>query len=133
MYTVKEVAKITGLSDSAIRYYTDANLVPSLQRDKNNIRVFDERSVEFLMTIKYLRECGLSIHALQRYVSLCMEGDSTMEQRYQIILEQKEKALQKLQEAKKTADFITKKANRYLEMIESKSKDLSNPLNRVSN
>lgn len=132
MYTVKDVAKLTGLSDSSIRYYTDSNLVPSLQRDKNNIRIFDQRSVEFLMTIKYLRACGLSITALQKYVNLCMEGDCTIEERYQIILEQKQRALQKLQEAQTMADFITEKANHYLEMIENKTTDLSNPLNRVN-
>lgn len=39
MYTVKEVAKLLGLTEHTIRYYTDKGLVPTIQRDKNNIRL----------------------------------------------------------------------------------------------
>jgi len=38
MYTVKEAAQITGLTQHAVRFYTDKGLVPSVQRNQNNIR-----------------------------------------------------------------------------------------------
>ena len=45
MLTVKEVSKKFNISEYTLRYYTDENLIPSIKRDKNNIRVFDEESL----------------------------------------------------------------------------------------
>lgn len=44
MYTIDEISKLLDMSKHTIRYYTDLNLVPSLQRDKNGNRIFDEDS-----------------------------------------------------------------------------------------
>jgi hypothetical protein len=44
MYTVKEVAKLLNMTEHTVRYYTDMGLVPSLKRDKNGNRLFDEKS-----------------------------------------------------------------------------------------
>lgn len=48
MYTVKEAAQITGLTQHAVRFYTDKGLVPSIQRNQNNIRMFDDESINWL-------------------------------------------------------------------------------------
>ena len=34
MFTVHEAALITGLTEHAVRYYTDKGLIPSVQRNK---------------------------------------------------------------------------------------------------
>lgn len=39
-YKIKEVSKITNISQSKIRYYEKEGLLPEFKRDKNNIRVF---------------------------------------------------------------------------------------------
>ena len=44
MYTVKEIAKLLNLSEHTVRYYCDMGLVPSLKRNKNGNRIFDEAS-----------------------------------------------------------------------------------------
>ena len=99
MYTVKEAAQITGLTEHAVRFYTDKGLVPSLQRDENNIRMFDEESINWLHGVKCLKQSGMPIDVIKTYVDLCLEGDSTVPQRYKLIMEHKEAALVKLEEA----------------------------------
>ena len=89
MYSVKEISDILGLTEHTIRFYTDKGLVPSVTRDRNNNRLFDEESINWLTGVKYLKECGMSIEAIKDYVDLCLEGNSTIEQRYQIVLSQK--------------------------------------------
>jgi DNA-binding transcriptional MerR regulator len=42
MYTVKEVAQKTNLTVHTIRFYTDKGLIPNVQRNKNNARLFEE-------------------------------------------------------------------------------------------
>ncbi|MDU6358476.1 MAG: hypothetical protein E6590_00750 [Clostridiales bacterium] len=41
------------------------------------------------MGIKHLRGAGMSIKVIKNYIGLCLNGESTIEERYDIILEQK--------------------------------------------
>lgn len=127
MYTVKEVAKLLDLTEHTIRYYTDKGLVPSVQRDKNNNRLFDEESINWLTGVKYLKQCGMSVEDIKTYVELCLEGDSTIEERHEIILKQKAIALAQLEEAKQRAKYMEDKANHYLNIINGVIPDDTNP------
>lgn len=129
MYTVKEVAKILGLTEHTIRFYTDKGLVPSVKRDKNNNRLFDEASVNWLTGVKYLRDCGMPLEAVKEYVELCLEGDATIEQRYQIILRQRETARAQMEEAKRRLEYMEKKAELYRGIVERRIPDRMNPAN----
>jgi DNA-binding transcriptional MerR regulator len=93
MYTVQDAALITGLTEHAVRFYTDKGLVPSVQRNKNNIRLFDEESINWLYGVKCLKQTGLPIENIKTYVDLCLEGDSTVPQRFALMMEYKEAAL----------------------------------------
>lgn len=128
MYTVKEVARMIALSEHTIRYYTDQGLIPSVQRDKNNIRLFDEESLNWFIGVKYLKECGMSLKDIKEYVSLCLAGDHTIQQRYQLILHYKAIACKQRQEAQKRLAYMTKKAQHYAEIVKSMTPDDTNPI-----
>jgi len=117
VYTVKEVAQKINLTEHTIRFYTDKGLVPNVQRDKNNTRLFDEESLKWLIRVKYLKDCGMSIKDIKHYVNLYLEGDSTILSRYKIILKHKEIAVKQLEEAKKRVKYMEGKVNRYLAII----------------
>ncbi|UPO90140.1 MerR family transcriptional regulator [Niallia sp. Man26] len=127
MYTVKEVAKMLDITEHTVRFYTDKGLVPSLKRDKNNNRLFDQDSVNWLKGAKALKKAGMSVEAIKNYVDLCLKGDETVIKRYEIILEQKDVALKKLEEAKEIAALLEKKAARYLDIINQEMPDHMNP------
>jgi DNA-binding transcriptional MerR regulator len=127
MYTVKEVAKKLNLTEHTIRFYTDKGLVPNLQRNKNNIRLFDEESVNWLIGIKYLKDCGMSIDDIKRYVDMCLEGDSTIYTRYEIILKQRETAYEQLEAAKKRFEYMEQKTKHYLDIVNRLIPDDTNP------
>ncbi|MCM3790183.1 MerR family transcriptional regulator [Domibacillus indicus] len=127
MYTVKEAARLLDLTEHSVRYYTDKGLVPSVQRDKNNIRLFDDESINWLRGVKNLRQAGMSVEAVKAYIDLCLEGDATIPQRYEIILEQKAVALAQLEEAKRIAKFMEDKASHYLDIINQVASDDMNP------
>ncbi|MDU4694726.1 MAG: MerR family transcriptional regulator [Paenibacillus sp.] len=129
MYTVKEAAQITGLTEHAIRFYTDKGLVPSLQRDQNNIRLFDEESINWLHGIKCLKQSGMPIGVIKTYVNLCLEGDSTIPQRFELMMAHKEAALAKLEEAKRHVAHLEEKTVLYQDILEHRSPDTTNPAN----
>lgn len=127
MYTVKEVAQMLDLSEHAVRYYTDKGLKPSILRDQNNNRLFNQESINWLIGVKILKQCGMSLEDIKTYVDLCLKGDSTIQERYEIILRQRERALLQLQEAKSRADYMEAKTNYYLNIINGVIADSSNP------
>lgn len=127
MLTVKEVAKKFNISEHTIRYYSDENLIPDLKRDKNNNRMFDETSINWLQGIICLRNCGMSIKSIKEYVELCLIGDSTVKERKNIILEQKaiiDKQIEKLNES---SMFLNHKLEIYDKVLSNEIKDPTNP------
>lgn len=129
MHTVKEAAQITGLTEHAVRFYTDKGLVPSVQRNQNNIRVFDEESINWLLGVKCLKQSGMPIEDIKTYIDLCLEGDSTIPQRFALMMAHKEAALLKLEEAKRHIAHLEEKAALYQAILEHRSPDTTNPAN----
>ena len=127
MFTVKEVSKLLDLTEHTVRFYTDKGLVPSVQRDKNNNRLFDQESINWLIGVKYLKQVGMSVEDIKSYVDLCLEGNRTIQERYEIILKQKEIAQAQLEEAKRTVKYMEEKATHYLEIINGLIPDDTNP------
>lgn len=115
MYTVKEMAKELGLTSHAIRYYTDQGLIPHVARDKNNNRLFDEEAKLWLNNVKYMRNCGMSIHDIKRYIELNEEGASTVMERFKILIHQKEVIREKMKELQEASDYLDKKMEYYAE------------------
>lgn len=127
MYSVKELAEMMNVSEHAIRYYTDEGLIPNVIRDKNNYRVYDDKSIDWVRGCKYLRDCGMSIKNIKRYVELCLEGDNTLPERIEIIKEQKENARKQLEEAQGRMAYVSNKLDSYQEILAENLPDRTNP------
>lgn len=127
MYTVKEIAQLIGMTEHTVRYYTDLGLVPTLQRDKNGNRLFDEQSKNWLIGIKNLRGSGMSIQAVKDYVNLCLQGESTIATRYEIILDQKKQLEEQLKEMNERYQYMVYKEKWYQDIMNHRIPDNSNP------
>lgn len=117
MYTVKNVAELLEMTEHAVRFYTNKGLVPTLQRDINNKRIFNENSLRSLRGAKYLKKCGMSLEDIKKYVDLTLKGDSTLQDRYELILKQHEEALFQLEETRIKIDLTAKKLRHYQDII----------------
>ncbi|MET3574384.1 MerR family transcriptional regulator [Bhargavaea ullalensis] len=124
MRTVKEVAEQLGFPEHTIRYYTDQGLVPDLKRDQNNIRLFDEGAVSWLLCAKHLRQCGMSIDDIRTYINLCRQGEATIGKRYEIMKKQRETALAQLEEARQRAKYIAEKTEQYSDFLTGRKAEL---------
>lgn len=127
MYTVKEIAKLLNMSEHSVRYYCDLGLVPPLKRNKNGNRIFDEDCKNWLIGVRNLRSSGMSIKAVQEYVKLCLEGDCTVEKRYDIIMEQKCQLDKKLKELHEQYEYLQTKSKMYLDIMDKQIPDTTNP------
>ena len=127
-YTVKDISQMFGFTEHTIRYYCDMGLLP-VKRDKNNRRIFDQESLNWFEGIKCLRGCGMSIESIKEYSDLCLNGNSSLEQRYEIIKKQQPLVKQQYKEAKQRLNYINHKIQDYEDMLSGKIPDKSNPSN----
>lgn len=127
-YTIKEFAKMFHVSEHTLRYYTDIKLLPC-QRVGRNRRVFDEESVNWMQGIQCLKGCGASIEEIKEYCQLCLleESEENLKARYQIILDQREKAYKRLEEAKATVKYMDDKVLHYKKILAGLAPDDTNP------
>ncbi len=113
MYTMKQACELTGMSYEALKFYCNSGLVPHLERDERNHRVFDDQAISWLIGLNCLKRCGLSIKEMQRYTELCQEGDSTIPQRKEILAQKRLILEQKLAEIQGDIDYIDRKQQYY--------------------
>lgn len=127
VYTVKEIADKMGMTEHTIRFYTDKGLLPC-SRDKNNRRVFDDESINWLKGIQCLRNCGVSIDNIKVYSDLCLsDRPDALNKRYQFMQEQCALAHQRLREAQELADYMDAKIRHYEDILAGKAADDTNP------
>ena len=122
--TIAEVSKKYGLTQDTIRYYEKMGLIPPVPRNKSGIRNFDEQSCRWIEFIKCMRSSGLSIEVLKKYVELFNKGKSTVKERKDLLIGQREKLLEKQEDIKKTLDRLNYKIELYDDIVSGKRKDL---------
>lgn len=132
MYTIKEVAEKMDISEHTLRFWAKCGFFPFVKRNQNNIRQFSDNDLEWVRIVKCLRSVGTENKAIKRYIDLCIVGDSTIEERYKIILGTKEKALMQMDELKKQLAILEYKENFYKNLIKNNLKDTWNPMNSVT-
>lgn len=108
IYTVGEMAKRIGVAPSTLRYYDKEGLLPFVERSKGGIRVFKESDYEWLQVIECLKKTGMQLKDIRAFIWMAMEGDSTIDERLQLIVKQREaveRQIADLQETLATLDF----------------------------
>ena len=113
----------------ALKFYCNEGLVPNVKRDKNNRRVFDDKSANWMQGIACLKRCGASIEDIKEYCNLCRipESRENLQARYQIILKQREQTYRRIEEAKAAAAYMDEKARHYEQILDGEIPDDTNP------
>jgi DNA-binding transcriptional MerR regulator len=88
-YTIKQVAEKMGVTVPTLRYYDKEGLLPFVDKKPNGTRVFKDEDFKGLEIITCMKNSGTPIKDIKRYMDLCKEGDSTLQERLEIFLERK--------------------------------------------
>ena len=89
---ISEMAKMTDLSASKLRYYEKKQLI-KVKRDENGRRVYDENDVEWVKFICRLKDTGMILKDIQKYAKLRYAGESTMAERLEMLRAHREYVL----------------------------------------
>ena len=105
-YTVGQMAKRLGVAPSTLRYYDKEGLLPFVERSGGGIRVFQESDYEWLTVIECLKQSGLSIKEIRRYIDLCREGDATIPERLQLFVNRRRAVQQQMAQLQQTLAML---------------------------
>lgn len=108
-YSIGEVAKKTGLSVSTLRYYDNEGLLPFVNRTKNGLRNFTDNDLEWIKIIECLKVTGMPIKDIKTFINWCIEGDSTIPERYKMFLDRKDTVIDQINRLKEVLDLINYK------------------------
>ncbi len=126
MYSMKETCQKVGMSYETLKYYCNEGLIPNVERDKNNYRIFNDKNIAWINSLSCLKDCGMSIAEMREYLELCLKGQSTIPQRQKILAIKKQDLLKKQQMLQKSIDYITWKQDFYNDVLSGKTKYVSN-------
>ena len=132
-YTIKQVAEKLGVAVSTLRYYDKEGLLPFIDKKENGTRIFKDEDFNGLAIISCMKSSGVPIKDIKKYMDLCAEGDSTLEERMKIFLERKEFVKKQIEELNNVLETIDYKIWYYETAIEAGTENIHKENKKVSN
>ena len=123
---VTNIVALTGMTYENLKFYCKEGLVPNVKRDSRNYRVFDDHDIKWIQSLGCLRNCGLSIAEMKEYLHLCLEGESSIPARKDILSRKKEALLTSMQQLQEAVDYIDWKQGFYDDVLSGKTAYYSN-------
>lgn len=106
IYTVGEMAKRLSVAPSALRYYDKEGLLPFVERSSGGIRMFKDADFEWLQVINCLKKAGMQLADIKRFIAMAMQGDETIDERLDMIVEKKEAVMRQIDELNATLQTL---------------------------
>lgn len=113
--TIGEASKLTGVSVDKLRYYERIGLIPKVHRNSSGIRDYDSTVLGVINLIMHLKNSGMKLESIRKYMILAMEDKDTGNERKELLTEAKEKLEEQLIEIHKSLDIVNYKIDHYKE------------------
>lgn len=117
MYSIQDVSKKTGLSAHTLRYYEKEGLLSHVERTPGGFRQYTDEDMEALGLICCLKNTGMSLQEITRFVSLTHEGDQTLRERVELLRGHRENVIARMEEMQKYLEKVTWKLNFFSEKL----------------
>ncbi|MDO5568853.1 MAG: MerR family transcriptional regulator [bacterium] len=117
-YSIKEIADMMQVTTSTIRYWDNEGLLPHVNKVSGR-RVFEDKDFKWLRVLNCMKKINMPIKKIKEYVKLAEKGDSTLQERYDLILEQKQIIKNEIEDLKKCLQEFEYKEWYYKTAIEA--------------
>lgn len=118
---IAEVGKKYDISADTLRYYERIGLI-QVHRRESGIRNYSDTDCARIEFIKCMRNAGLSIEFLQEYMRLFEAGDTTISERLNLLIQQREILAQKRKEMEETWIRLNQKIEQYDRVLAAEKK-----------
>ncbi|MFD0674951.1 MerR family transcriptional regulator [Cohnella sp. GCM10027633] len=106
MYTINEVAQRCDISAYTLRFYDKEGLLPFVSRTPSGNRSFSDADLEMVKLICCLKNTGMPIKEIKRYIDLFMLGADTADDRKRMMIEHRKSVLKQIDDLKKNVNLI---------------------------
>ena len=117
MYSIREVSEKTGLSAHTLRFYEKEGLLSRVERSSSGIRQYSDADLELLGGICCLKNTGMSLREIARFMQLSQEGDCTLRERVALLRAHRDEVLARMEEMQSHLDKVTRKLDCYSEKL----------------
>jgi DNA-binding transcriptional MerR regulator len=121
--TIEDAAARTGLSRHTLRYYERIGLLGPVARSESGHRRYTEEDLGWIEFLTLLRETGMPIRDMHRFVELTRAGDATIAERVGLLRGHRDELIAQLDLLRRHLRAIERKIGVYTEMLaESQSR-----------
>ena len=125
MYTIQEVCEKTGFSAHTLRYYEKEGLLTGIQRSRGGIRQYSDEDLEWLGLISCLKNTGMALQEIARFVHLAHQGNETLTERVELLKERREKIVERIAEMQRYLEKINWKVDYFSDKLREHEKQAS--------
>ncbi len=118
-YTIGQAAERAGLSADTLRYSDKQGLLPFVARAENGYRVFTEEDFAGLDTIACLKGTGMELKDIRTFIRWCMQGDSTLQNRLDLILARKREVESQISQLRGYLNKLEQKIDHYRQALDA--------------
>ena len=123
---IAEVSKKYELTQDTLRYYERIGLIPNVNRNKSGIRDYTDEDCKWIEFVKCMRNAGLQIEVLTKYLDLFQQGNSTHNERKGLLVKQRDLLAEKIGEMQETLERLNYKIENYDQRLMAKELELLN-------
>lgn len=119
---ISEVSKKYDISIDTLRYYEKEGLLPNITKNASGVRDYSETDCARIEFIKCMRSAGMPVECLSKYISLCVQGEGTEEERRNMLIKQRDELLEKRDAIQRSIDKLEYKIDIYYNILLDKEK-----------
>jgi len=121
LFSIQQVASMTGLSTHTLRYYEKIGLIKNVQRAQTGYRQYTDFDLAWIQFLIRLRVTGMPMLKMKQFSDLRQKGESTITARKELLEEHYKDVLGKIEELELNAHRIEEKIAHYkkLETVEN--------------
>ncbi len=112
-YTIGECARRSGFTMDTLRYYERIGLIDAVDRTTTGQRRFSDEHLEWLGTLKCLRDTGMPVEQMGTFALLVREGDHTIPERIKLLEEHRVAVDARMADLAAKRDYISGKIQYY--------------------
>ncbi|MDF2055005.1 MerR family transcriptional regulator [Priestia megaterium] len=121
LFSIQQIASMTGLSTHTLRYYEKIGLIKNVQRDQTGYRQYTDADLAWIQFLIRLRVTGMPMLKMKQFSDLRQKGESTITARKELLEEHYNDVLGKIEELELNSHKIEEKIAHYkkLETVEN--------------
>lgn len=121
-FRIGELAKRSGRSVHAIRWYEAQGLMPKVDRDGGGRRIYTQWHADWLQFLGRLKSTGMSIKDMQRYAALISLGDAGLAEQEDLLRAHRETVRTQMEELETACTLIDRKLKHYERLRHSRTR-----------